>query len=110
MAKRSSADADADGAAASDGDMQGKNKHQRVEAPAVDSSDDSAEQGCGPTATAENGASNNEMKQQPQSLCCSGCGISDSAAHGSLLLFDDPEEDNKEEDVGNKTASEEEKR
>jgi len=117
MAKRSySIDADADGAVTSD-DTQGKNKQQRVEEvpSAVESSSEvSAEEGSNGPET-ENGAPrNNEMKQQSlqcrQSVCCSGCGISDSAANGSLLLFDDPEEDNKEDGTGNRTDSEEEKR
>mmetsp|Transcript_27125 Transcript_27125/g.38840 ORF Transcript_27125/g.38840 Transcript_27125/m.38840 type:complete len:614 (+) Transcript_27125:155-1996(+) len=111
MAKRTSADADADGAATSE-ELQHKKKHQRVDE--VSTVKEVADmEGSGPTV-ADNGVSNDNTKHQ-QSLCCSGCGISDSAANGSLLLFDDPEEDNKEEDdqqlqPGDKTGNNEEKR
>ncbi len=112
MAKRTSVDADADGAATSE-ELEHKKKHQRVdEVSAV--KEDADMEDSGPTTADDNGVSNDTTKHQ-QSLCCSGCGISDRAANGSLLLFDDPEEDNKEEDdqlqqPGDKTGNNEEKR
>ncbi len=112
MAKRTSIDADAEGAATSD-EMQRKNKHQRVDGVSTVKEEADSE-GSGPTMADNNDVSNDNTTLQ-QSLCCSGCGISESAANGSLLLFDDPEEDNKDEDdqqqqPGDKTGNNEEKR
>ena len=104
MAKRTSTDAAAtdDGAtaAASDDETQPKNKQQRLDAQ------------VSPVKLA---AVTKEADEEKTKHCCSGCGISDSAANGSLLLFDDPEEDNKEEDdkqlrEGSETGNKEEKR
>jgi len=112
MAKRTSIDSDADGAATSD-EQQHKNKQQRVDEAVAPAKSAAAKEEINDAAASDNGVANNTKQQQ--SLCCSGCGISDSAANGPLLLFDDPEEDNKEEEdqqlqQGNKNGNKEEKR
>jgi hypothetical protein len=48
---------------------------------------------------------NDQTQAPPLASQCAGCAISDADAPGSLLLFDDPEEDEKE-----KSADEKEKR
>ena len=60
-----------------------------------------------PTA-AEKEAPADEEKRQPSGLCCAGCGVGEGAAAGPLLLFEDPEEDPREE-APKKTAEEEER-
>ena len=120
MVKRPSADviAETDGAATAvlEGGEQHKNKQQRLtgddEVPVSASPVKSgAEVGNGGAPARTAIAEEEQHKQQP-SVCCSGCGISDSAAHGALLLFDDPEEDNDEEEQQGKQEAEkkEEKR
>mmetsp|Transcript_38653 Transcript_38653/g.69670 ORF Transcript_38653/g.69670 Transcript_38653/m.69670 type:complete len:710 (-) Transcript_38653:248-2377(-) len=48
--------------------------------------------------------------QPPSHLCCAGCGVSDSAAFGPLLLFEDPEDDSPNDGSGGAKKAEDEKR
>jgi hypothetical protein len=42
----------------------------------------------------------NQPTEKTASLLCAGCNISDKEAQGVLLLFDDPEEDEKDKKSG----------
>ena len=96
--------------------QQPQTKKQKVEPPHPNPSPPPPTADAAPTAAAVAGGP--EVDATPTTthghhLCCAGCGVSESASSGPLLLFEDPEDDDTLQE-GNldakKGADDEEKR